>query len=429
MAVPNKGSARDAGRETAAAGGPSPWLVLAVTTVMQALISGAALTPPVFATKAAADIGFDSALVGFYTSLVYLGAMLATLFAGSVVSTVGAMRVSQICLLLSGAGLWGLASGLAVPAVIAALVIGFGYGPATPASSHMLARTTPPERRGLIFSIKQTGVPLGGVLAGTAVPWLVLSLGWQAAAGVIGAAAVVLAVLVQPLRPPLDRERQRKAGALFRRSGWAAPLLLVWGRRDLRMMALASFCFAAVQLSFSAYLVTYLVDRIGYPLIVAGGIFAAAQVAGSVGRIVWGALADHWFGARKMLTILSIVMTVTASGCAFFSSEWPVFAVSLVALTFGASAIGWNGVFLAEVAHLTGPADAARATGGALAFTYAGVVCGPSLFGVMISLTGGYVPAFLSSAVVAALGGLLVLMVRSGKSSGAAGDGHNRKAG
>lgn len=416
-------------------GGPSPWLVLAVTTAMQSLISGAALTPPVFATEAAADIGFNPALIGFYTSLVYLGAMLATLVSGMVVASVGAMRVSQICLLLCGGGLCGLAIGSAVPAVLSALIIGFGYGPVTPASSHMLARTTPPHRRGLIFSIKQTGVPLGGVLAGVAVPWLVLSVGWQGASLVVGGAALGMALLVQPLRAPLDADRLRVAhsnGAVR----WKAPLLLVWGRRNLRMMALSSFCFAAVQLSFSAYLVTYLVSCLGYPLVVAGLILAAAQVAGSVGRILWGVLADRWLGARKMLTILSIVMAVTASGCAFFSSEWPILAIGLVVVVLGASAIGWNGVFLAEVAHVAGPAEAGRATGGALVFTYAGVVCGPSLFGVVVSAAGGgqagYTVAFLLSAAIAALGGIFVLVVRSGQDPGGgnpAGAANNSKAG
>lgn len=415
--------------------GPSPWLVLAVTTAMQSLISGAALTPPVFATEAAADIGFDPALIGFYTSLVYLGAMLATLVSGVVVASAGAMRVSQVCLLLCGGGLCGLAVGSAVPAILSALIVGFGYGPATPASSHMLARTTPAHQRGLIFSIKQTGVPLGGVLAGTVVPWLVLGIGWQGASLVVGGAALLMALLVQPLRAPLDadRLRGRRTGGV---AGWKGPLLLVWGRQGLRMMALSSFCFAAVQLSFSAYLVTYLVSRLDYPLVVAGLVLAVAQVAGSVGRILWGVLADRWFGARKMLTILSIVMAVTASGCAFFSSEWPVLAIGLVVVVLGASAIGWNGVFLAEVAHVAGPAEAGRATGGALAFTYAGVVCGPSLFGVVVSAAGGgqagYMAAFLLSAAVAALGGVCVLMVRSGQNPGgshAAGAQNNSRAG
>ncbi|KJS40251.1 MAG: MFS transporter, partial [Rhodospirillaceae bacterium BRH_c57] len=189
---------------------PSPWTVLVVTTAIQAMVSLIALAPPVFATEAARDMGLDARLIGFYTSLVYLGAMLTSLPAGSVVQRFGALRVSQMCLVLGAVGLGLLAWGVPGLVLAAALVVGFGYGPITPASSHVLARTTPPERRGLVFSLKQTGVPLGGFLAGAVVPVLVLGVGWQGAALVIGLAGVVLAVAAQPLRAALDADR--KAG-------------------------------------------------------------------------------------------------------------------------------------------------------------------------------------------------------------------------
>ena len=58
--------------------------------------------------------------------------------------------------------------------VIAPLVIGAGYGPITPASSQVLARTAPPSRMALTFSIKQTGVPGGAALGGAMLPALTL---------------------------------------------------------------------------------------------------------------------------------------------------------------------------------------------------------------------------------------------------------------
>ena len=64
---------------------------------------------------------------------------------------------------------------------LAPLVIGLGYGPITPASSHVLARTAPPSRMALTFSIKQTGVPAGAALAGALLPALALRIGWRAA--------------------------------------------------------------------------------------------------------------------------------------------------------------------------------------------------------------------------------------------------------
>ena len=64
---------------------------------------------------------------------------------------------------------------------LSAVAIGVGYGPITPASSHVLAKTTPRERMALMFSIKQTGVPAGTALAGLIVPPLTIAFGWQVA--------------------------------------------------------------------------------------------------------------------------------------------------------------------------------------------------------------------------------------------------------
>ena len=64
---------------------------------------------------------------------------------------------------------------------LAPLLIGLGYGPITPASSHVLARTASPRRMALTFSLKQTGVPLGAALAGAALPLLAVGSGWRTA--------------------------------------------------------------------------------------------------------------------------------------------------------------------------------------------------------------------------------------------------------
>ena len=51
-----------------------------------------------------------------------------------------------------------------------------------------------------------------------------------------------------------------------------------------------------------------------------------------------------------------------------------------VAVVFGASAVGWNGVFLAEVARQAPPGEIARVTGGAMVSAYAGLILGPVAF-------------------------------------------------
>ena len=69
---------------------------------------------------------------------------------------------------------------------LGALVMGTGYGPVTPSSSAILVDRTPENRRAFVFSLKQTGVPIGGALAGAIIPALILAIGWKAAMVAVG---------------------------------------------------------------------------------------------------------------------------------------------------------------------------------------------------------------------------------------------------
>ena len=159
---------------------PSAWWSLTVTTAIQAMVSMALLTLPAMAPAVARALAVPSTLVGAYVALCYFAAMLSSLVGGTLVRRLGAIRVSQLGLGLCAVGL-ALCALPWLPAVaLGALCIGAGYGPITPASSHLLALTTPAHRMSLVFSIKQTGVPAGGMLAGALVPglslWLVHAL-------------------------------------------------------------------------------------------------------------------------------------------------------------------------------------------------------------------------------------------------------------
>lgn len=386
---------------------PSAWWSLAVTTAIQAMVSMALLTLPAMAPVAAQGLGVPPALVGAYVALCYLAAMLSSLIGGTLVRRLGAIRVSQLGLALCAIGLL-LCAVPWLPAVaLGALCIGAGYGPITPASSHLLALTTPAHRMALVFSIKQTGVPAGGMLAGALVPGLSLWLGWQGTLAVVAGVCAACAVLSQPLRAALDADRQPSQalalGALFR------PVGMVLGHRSLAVLAACSFLFSAVQVSVTAYMVTYLNGSLGMTLLAAGAALSVSQLAGVVGRIAWGAVADRGLGPRNTLMLLAVLMIVGSVLTALLQPGWPTALIWAIVALLGASAIGWNGVYLATVARQAPPGQAATATGGTLMFTFMGVVLGSPAFGALAGFSGSYRLAFAALALPAALAlGLLL---------------------
>ena len=382
------------------------WWPLLLTLVIQAMVAMALLTLPVMAPVVAQTLQVSPALVGLYVSVTYAGAMVATLMGGATVACMGAIRVSQWGLVLCAVGLVLCAVPWLPAMVLGAVFIGLGYGPITPASSHLLARTTPPAQMSLVFSIKQTGVPLGSMLAGAIVPPLALLIDWQWSMGVVAALCLLCAGVSQGMRAELDSDRQ--AEARIRWGSLIEPIRMVLAHRALFTMAACSFMFSMVQLSLTTYLVTFLHDDLSYGLVAAGLALSVTQLGGIGGRVVWGYVADRWLGARRMLLLLASMMALGALASVFLTTETPHGVVIAILVGFGASAIGWNGVYLAEVARRAPPGMASMATGGTLAFTFLGVVLGPPLFGALSGLFGTYRAGFVGLVLMASISGTVL---------------------
>ena len=267
----------------------------------------AMLNLPVVAPAVAKDVGISTNYLGAYVALAYFGAMVATLLGGAAVKRWGAIRLSQTGLVLAASGLFLCSMPYVETIALGALFIGAGYGPITPASSHLLIKSTPPEKLSFVFSIKQTGVPLGGMLAGATVPSLDILIGWQLAFICAGIACLICAWAVQPLREGLDDDRDPTVRPSLATS-FVLPLTVIFSHRTLRQLSYMSFMFSIAQMALMGYLVTFLYEDLGWSLVAAGGALTVAQAAGVSGRMLWGYVSDRWLGATMMLIVIAVLL-------------------------------------------------------------------------------------------------------------------------
>ena len=372
------------------------------TTWMQTVTAMMFLTVPVLAPALADDVGLQASHVGLYTALVFLGAMPISLVMGALTNRFGALRVMQCGMVLSATALLISTTGLLPVILICGFLLGMGYGPNTPGAAHILARITKPKDRPLLFSIKQSGAPLGGFLAGILVPWIVISAGWQAALMVSGGLGLIAVFMVQPLRTKSDDDRQ--PGLPLSAHGVGQQLRLLAGNAALRKLTLASFIFAGVQACLFAYLVSFLVDHVGLDLIRAGFAYACMQLMGVGARIGWGWIADRFVRASIVLAGLGLASALLVAVAAQFNGEWPFWLIVTVAAAIGATVASWNGVFMAEVIRTAPPDQVSAATGGTIFFTYFGLVVGPLVFAALVAISDGYSLAFyvIAGAIFAA---------------------------
>jgi len=370
---------------------------LAVSLAVQTLTAMGLAVPSVLAPVAASDFDVAPTALGRWVGFAYMIAMFAGLAGGTLVGRYGPSRVHQAAVL-------GVALGLATGAgaqlallLLCGLFLGAAHGLVNPASSAILAAASPPRIRSMVFSIKQTGVPLGGAIAGLLVPALLLWMSWQAAVLALAIGAAVLLVLVVRHDPADDAARRLER---LRLRSFAAPVAEVWANRPILELAAVSGVYSAIQISFLTYLVSYLKLELGYSLVAAGVVFAVAQISGAAGRVLWGVVADHFLEPRSVLASLGLVMVVCGGALASLNPAWPQAAVVGVCVLYGATAVGWNGVFLAEVARLAPEGRVAYLTGGTQFFTFAGVLIGPPLFGAIASVTGTYGAGFVVTAAL-----------------------------
>ena len=391
---------------------PRPNLVglLAETTAIQAVGTMAVLVVPTIAPKIADALGIPAGRVGFQISLLYLAAMFGSLTAGTSVARLGPCRTGQIAMLLTAAGCMLAAAGNLATLLSGSLVIGAAYGIINPASSDLLMRHVPAARRNLFFSIKQTGVPLGGMIIGLVAPATALRFGWSAPLWIVAATAVALALASQPHRATWDAHRDisvKLSGlslAAFR--SLAKNPALLW-------LSSASLCFAAIQLCLLAFLVVLLVEELGFDLVAAGAILAAVQVVGALGRILWGMLADRLRNGLAVLFGLAVLMATASAAVIGLSTAWPKILVVAVFQVLGISAVGWNGVFLSEIARLSPPRAIGSTTGAAMFVTFMGVVAGPPLFSGLHAMLRSYAGSYSLLVVFALAAAVLIRAAQS----------------
>jgi predicted MFS family arabinose efflux permease len=374
-------------------------LLLPTMLTGQAVGTMATMTLPAVAPAVAASYGVSSSVIGYQISLLAAAMLVALAFGGNLSTRWGACRVQQVALTL-------LLCGCAVATIprvacffASAIFLGLGYGLLTPSASHLLMRFTPSNRRNLLFSLKQTGVPLGGMLTAMISPAIASRFGWRWSLALVALGLALLIVLLQSRRNRWDDDRKPSApGAQNPLEGVAT----IWRDRRLRYLSIAGACLVIPQIGISTFTVVLFAEEIGYSLVAAGTVLAASQIAGIAGRVFWGWLADVVRNCYTALAILAAVMLGGALLCFFITSGWPLAAACALFFVLGSTAAGWSGAFLAEVARIAPPSAVSRATGGSLFFVNVGKLLGPMLMTTAYAFSGSYAATFGLLALLAA---------------------------
>jgi MFS family permease len=385
-------------------------LALGTMFLQQTFVALGKSLPAVIAPAIILDLHIAPAWIGVYFGLLAGASLVAQLGCGSFIVRYGALRISQISLILLAVATALATLGTPLMLALSAIIIGGGGAVSTPASSHLLARCTSPRYLPLVFSIKQTAVPAGLLLAGLFAPQMTESMGWRAPMLFCAVGSAVFALMLEPVRKIFDTDRV--VTRTFKFSDFRSTLTSVLATPSLRKLSFACLAFNGIQATVTAYFVVYL-TTIGYTPVAAGFVFSVAVAVAIPGRILWGWLGSSYVSPRVLLAGLALSMAGSVALLALCDSGWPTILVGLIACVISATALSWHGILLAETARAAPEDMRGSITGGVLSFGQIGALSLPIMYSVLLDGTGSYGIGFIMCGIPALLVGIQLLR-RSG---------------
>lgn len=392
------------------------WLApLLLTLAVQSVSSFLQRMPPAIAPALTGSYDLSPESIGYLSASNVTGAIMFLFLGAPLLRRLGSVRSLQVGLLFGSLGALLFAWPAPLALLVATLMMGFGYGPSTPAGSDILQRHAPARHRTLIFSIKQAGVPAGGILAGLILPSLIEIGGLTLCLWFASGLAALTALLMQPFRPAIDRDRDRSQSLHLRQflslDNIAKPVNALRRTPQLMQVAMSGTCLAVGQGVWISFLVTILVHQMGMSLTMAGVYFSVMQGAGVFGRILLGWVSDRLGSGRLTLRLAMVFSALTTLCLPFVTPEWSLAAIGALCAVAGITVTSWNGVQIAEIAQLAPPDQVREASSGATLVLFVGYVAGPAGFALLTALTGSLpFGLYVTTAIIAC--GLLILPPR-----------------
>ena len=379
---------------------PLPFLVGALLTG-HIMASMALLVLPALAPEVAREFAIDASLIGYFITLVCVGQLVTLTLFSNVTRRYGGCRINQ-----TGHGCVALGMALTtVPAPIflgvGAIVVGLGYGLIGPSFSHLLMRFAPPERRNFIFSLQQTGVPIGGIAAALIAPAIALTHGWRWAVLLSVVLVTGSVLMMQRGRARWDDDRDATARVVALRP--LANVVMLWRLPVLRRVALAGGAFCWAQFCVGAYTVVVCVKVFEMSLLAAGAILTVVQISSAVGRVLIGWLCDALGNTARVLACNAVIMLATCIASIWIAPGWPLIAIYLLFALFGFTTGAWAGTVLAEAGRLAPQGTVNTALSGVFVYLNCGKMLGPIVFANIYWFTQSYAWALASLALPALL--------------------------
>lgn len=363
-------------------------------------------------------LGFDYQQTGTVASGIFLGYLMSSFISGYVVLKYTAKRVILCSLILVAVSMVIISlSNHIIVAIFGSLLLGIGSGGANIPALGLIPRWFAPSRRGMAMGIANSGSGIGMSFSGMVVPLLIAihpELGWRYSWWIL-AAFVMLIIMINSLflkNDPGDvgMSPVGYSAVPTRNEDQLRPIKdysSVYKNKYVWTIGICYFAWGFSYLTFSTFLVDYLMTDGGFQKEMAGSYFAIAGFASVFSGFIWGSLSDR-FGRIQTLSFVYffqasiLVLIVTTNNSFLLLSGVILYGLSLWAVPT---------VTNVGISELVEPRFIPIAMGFLTLFFGVGQFISPIITGVLIDAANNYNTSFFLSATVVAAAGVISFLL------------------
>jgi MFS family permease len=373
--------------------------IVAAGFVIQGVVIGAMFAYGVFFRELEAEFGWSRTMISGASSLSFVVMGVLAIVAGKLNDKIGPRILITASALCFGIG-YGAMSRLQAPwelFLFYGLLAGIGYSTHDVVTLSTITRWFV-RRRGAMTGVVKVGTGVGQLLVPVIAAALIAAFGWRNAAFIIGAASMlILLVVAQLMRRDPRSMGQHPDGVAI--EGARAPtgagetgmsVAEAAGTRQFWILCAAQLTIFFCLLTVMIHIVPHATD-LGIAPAVAATILSAIGGASIAGRLTIGMLADR-LGGRRSLGLSFLILLASFLLLQSAETTWMLF---LFALVYGFAHGGFFTVMSPTLAEFFGTGSHGVIFGIVLFCGTIGGAAGPLLAGTLFDTTGSYETVFL----------------------------------
>jgi MFS family permease len=227
-----------------------------------------------------------------------------------------------------------------------------------------------PPTRGLALGLRHTASPIGGALAGFALPAIAarsMGFAFAALASLIASGAIAAAIWLRSIRV-------------------ASPAFSLPYDPQVWPLVFASAFFIAPQIVFVGLTAVMLTEARDLTIVQAGAVVGVLQIVGALLRILVGYWADHHAQPVSILRWACLIVALSTF-LAALSLSGPTAVVVPVVLVCGSLTMAWNTISFALVAQYGGEHRSGYALGIHATVLFLAAAVAAPLFAALVETT------------------------------------------